>query len=51
VYIAGNAVKRGGRLVGTDLKSVITKLEESRNHILSQGGLLPDWAAEHAAAV
>ena len=33
------------------VKSVIGKLEESRNHILSQGGLLPDWCAEPAAAV
>jgi hypothetical protein len=32
------------------VKSVIRKLEESRNHILSQGGLLPDWCAEEPAA-
>jgi hypothetical protein len=31
------------------MKSVIQKLEESRNSILSAGGLLPDWCAEHAA--
>ena len=46
VFVAGNAVKRGGQLVDVDVKSVIGKLEESRNHILSQGGLLPDWASE-----
>src|SRR5690242_17253095 len=51
VFVAGNAVKRDGRLVGVDLKSAISRLEESRNHILSQGGLLPDWAAESVAAV
>ena len=49
VYVAGNAVKRGGQLLGVDMKSVVGKLEESRNHILSQGGLLPDWAAEPVA--
>jgi len=49
VFVAGNAVKRGGKLVDVDVKSVIRKLEESRNHILSQGGLLPDWCAEPAA--
>jgi len=51
VYVAGNAVKRNGQLVGADLKSVLGKLDESRNHILSQGGLLPDWAAQPVGAV
>jgi cytosine/adenosine deaminase-related metal-dependent hydrolase len=50
VFVAGTAVKRNGELVGVDLKTVIRKLEESRNHILSQGGLLPDWCAEESAA-
>jgi cytosine/adenosine deaminase-related metal-dependent hydrolase/NAD(P)-dependent dehydrogenase (short-subunit alcohol dehydrogenase family) len=49
VFVAGNAVKRNGQLVGHDLKSVFRKLDESRNHILGEGGLLPDWAAESAA--
>ena len=51
VFVAGRALKRNGELVGVDLRSVIGKLEDSRNHILSQGGLLPDWCAEPAAAV
>jgi len=50
VYVAGNAVKRNGQLVGADIKSVLGKLDESRNHILSQGGLLPDWAAQPVGA-
>jgi cytosine/adenosine deaminase-related metal-dependent hydrolase len=50
VFVAGRALKRDGKLVGVDVKSVIRKLEESRNHILSQGGLLPDWCAEESAA-
>ena len=45
VFVAGRAVKRNGKLIGVDLDSVIAKLEASRNHILSAGGLLPDWAA------
>ena len=51
VYVAGRAVKRNGALVDVDVKSVVRKLEESRNHILSKGGLLPDWAAEPVAAI
>ena len=50
VFVAGRAVKRNGKLIGVDLDSVIAKLEASRNHILSAGGLLPDWAATEAAA-
>ena len=37
------------KLVGHDLRQVFRKLDESRNHILGEGGLLPDWAAESAA--
>jgi 5-methylthioadenosine/S-adenosylhomocysteine deaminase len=50
VFVAGNAVKRGGELVGHDLQQVYRRLDESRNHILGEGGLLPDWAAESATA-
>ena len=50
VFVAGRAVKRDGELVGVDLKQVFRKLDESRNHILGEGGLLPDWAAESATA-
>ena len=40
-----------GLLVDVDLDNVFKKLDESRNHILSRGELLPDWAAEPMAAV
>jgi cytosine/adenosine deaminase-related metal-dependent hydrolase len=50
VFVAGRAVKRGGQLVDVDMKSIVHKLEESRDHILGQGGLLPDWAMETAGA-
>jgi len=51
VFVAGRAVKRNGQLVDVDLDNVFKKLEESRNHILSRGELLPDWAVEPMAAV
>jgi 5-methylthioadenosine/S-adenosylhomocysteine deaminase len=51
VFVAGRAVKRHGQLVDVDLDNVFKKLDESRNHILSRGELLPDWAAEPMAAV
>jgi cytosine/adenosine deaminase-related metal-dependent hydrolase len=50
VFVAGNAVKRGGQLVGVDMKSIVGKLEASRDHILGEGGLLPDWCKESATA-
>jgi cytosine/adenosine deaminase-related metal-dependent hydrolase len=51
VFVAGRAVKRNGQLVGAELDRIFEKLDQSRNHILSGGGLLPDWAAEPIAAV
>ena len=51
VFVAGRAVKRNGQLVDADLDRVFEKLDESRNHILSRGELLPDWAGEPMAAV
>jgi cytosine/adenosine deaminase-related metal-dependent hydrolase len=50
VFVGGRAVKRNGKLVDADLHAVFRRLEESRNHILSRGGLLPDWASEPVAA-
>ena len=51
VFVAGRAVKRNGKLVDADLDRVFGQLDESRNHILGEGELLPDWAAEPSAAV
>ncbi len=50
VFVAGKAVKRNGQLVDVDLRQTFQRLEESRNHVLGAGGLLPDWAAEPATA-
>ena len=51
VFVAGQAVKRNGKLVDVDLSKTFSKLDESRNHILGEGELLPEWAAEASAAV
>jgi len=51
VFVAGRAIKRNGQLVDHNLPNVFQKLGESRNHILSQGELLPEWASEPMAAV
>jgi cytosine/adenosine deaminase-related metal-dependent hydrolase len=50
VFVAGRAVKRSGELVNVDVDDVLRKLDESRNHILSRGELLPYWASEPVAA-
>ena len=50
VFVGSRAVKRNGALVGHDLNGVFRKLDDSRNHVLGEGGLLPDWAAEPATA-
>src|SRR3990170_3804172 len=51
VFVAGRAVKRNGQLVDVDLNKTFQQLDESRNHILGEGGLLPEWAAESATAI
>src|SRR6266542_1646461 len=51
VFVAGRAVKRSGELVDVDLDDIFRRLDESRNHILSRGELLPEWASEPVAAV
>jgi cytosine/adenosine deaminase-related metal-dependent hydrolase len=51
VFVAGRAVKRNGELVDANLDDIFRKLDESRNHVLSSGELLPDWASEPVAAV
>src|SRR4029450_9162688 len=49
VFVAGRPVKRHGQLVDADLDRTFRKLDESRNHILGEGGLLPNWASQSAA--
>jgi cytosine/adenosine deaminase-related metal-dependent hydrolase len=37
VFIAGNAVKRHGRLVGVDVERLVRKAEEAREALLARG--------------
>lgn len=50
VFVKGRALKRGGQLVGVDLAQTFASLEASRSHILTEGGLLPEWLAEPVPA-
>ena len=50
VFVAGKAVKRDGELLGHDLKHVFGLLEQSRDYLLTEAGMLPDWAAARATA-
>jgi cytosine/adenosine deaminase-related metal-dependent hydrolase len=50
VFVRGRAVKRHGKLVNADLKKTFSDLEASRDHILTQGGLMPDWLAQPATS-
>jgi cytosine/adenosine deaminase-related metal-dependent hydrolase len=43
VFVAGRAVKRDGELVDADLARVRRLLEDSRDYLLGQAGLLPQW--------
>ena len=49
VFVAGRALKRNGKLLDVDLASIFRRLDASRDHILSGGGLLPEWAEQTAA--
>ena len=50
VFVAGKAVKRGGKLVGVDVGRLVRQVEGSRDHLLSRSGLLPEWAATQEVA-
>lgn len=41
VWVAGRAVKRGGRLVGVDEQKVVRDLTRSRDHVLAKAGVQP----------
>jgi cytosine/adenosine deaminase-related metal-dependent hydrolase len=50
VFVAGKAAKRNGELVGQNLKRAFGLLEDSRDYLLTEAGMLPDWAASPATA-
>jgi 5-methylthioadenosine/S-adenosylhomocysteine deaminase len=43
VFVAGRAVKRNGQMVGVDMARMVRLVESSRDYLLSESGLLPDW--------
>src|SRR6478736_7879852 len=49
VFVAGKAAKRNGELVGHDLGRAFGLLEGSRDYLLTEAGMLPDWVVAPAA--
>jgi len=47
VFVAGRAVKRNGQMVGVDMSRMVRLVERSRDYLLGQSGLLPDWLPRH----
>ena len=43
VMIAGRILKQNGQLVRVDLHSLLQRLEEARDHLLSNAGIIPQW--------
>ena len=50
VFVAGRAVKRGGKLVDVDVTRAIDMVEQSRDYLLPKAGLAPEWLASEAAS-
>jgi cytosine/adenosine deaminase-related metal-dependent hydrolase len=50
VFVAGKAVKRNGELVGHDVGRAFGLLEQSRDYLLTEAGMLPDWVVAPATA-
>jgi 5-methylthioadenosine/S-adenosylhomocysteine deaminase len=43
VFVAGRILKHDGRLVRVDLQSLLRRLDDSRDHLLSNAGMIPKW--------
>lgn len=50
VFVAGEPVKRGGRLIGVDLAAVVDRLASARDHVVEGMGRLDIAAIEELAA-
>jgi len=50
VFVAGKPVKRNGELVGHDLQRAFGLLEQSRDYLLTEAGMLPDWVGAPVTA-
>ena len=43
VFVAGRIVKHDGRLIRVDLQSLLRRLDDARDHLLSNAGVTPKW--------
>ena len=43
VFVAGRIVKQNGQLVRVDLPSLLGRLNDARDHLLSNAGVIPQW--------
>jgi 5-methylthioadenosine/S-adenosylhomocysteine deaminase len=43
VFVAGRIVKHNGQLVRVDLPRLLQRLDEARDHLLSNAGVIPKW--------
>ena len=41
--IAGRILKQNGQLVRVDFSSLLQRLEDARDHLLSNAGMIPHW--------
>jgi cytosine/adenosine deaminase-related metal-dependent hydrolase len=50
VFVAGRAVKRGGKLLGVDVERIRRLAEDARYRMLEDIGAVPSWMAAIPAA-
>jgi cytosine/adenosine deaminase-related metal-dependent hydrolase len=43
VFVAGRIVKHDGRLIRVDLQSLLRRLDNARDYLLSSAGVIPRW--------
>lgn len=43
VFVAGTILKHNGRLRRVDLPRLLQRLDDSRDHLLSRAGMIPQW--------
>ena len=43
VFVAGRIVKHNGQLVRVDLPRLLERLNDARDHLLSNAGVIPRW--------
>ncbi len=43
VFVAGRILKHNGQLVRVDMPRLLQRLNEARDHLLSNAGVIPKW--------